>query len=313
MTAVETAIAPENSFSIRGALLWGAQVLSDAGIENHRLDAEVLLRHVLKMEKEQLYVNGDRPISAEQETEFRALLSRRSQREPVSYITGQKEFWSLDFFVTPAVLIPRPETELLVEVALQYIARLGSGSPVKVLDLGTGSGAIAVCLAKDHGAMESVAVEISPVALDLARVNAVRHGVADRIRFLPGDLFAPVKASPETFDLIVSNPPYIRTGELSMLAPEIREWEPTIALDGGVDGADTYRRIIGEGHRYLTRGGSVVLEIGADMGRDVADLFSGSSRYGPPAVCQDYAGKDRVIAATKLLASDPAKKSISRG
>src|SRR5215467_11171985 len=135
MTAVETAIAPENSFSIRGALLWGAQVLSDAGIENHRLDAEVLLRHVLKMEKEQLYMNGDTPISAGQEAEFRTLLSRRSQREPVGYITGQKEFWSLDFFVAPAVLIPRPETELLVEVALQHIARLGSGSPVKVLDL----------------------------------------------------------------------------------------------------------------------------------------------------------------------------------
>ena len=311
MTAVETAIAPENSFSIRGALLWGAQVLSDAGIENHRLDAEVLLRHVLKMEKEQLYVNGDTPISAGQEAEFRALLSRRSQREPVSYITGQKEFWSLDFFVTPAVLIPRPETELLVEVALQYIARLGS--PVKVLDLGTGSGAIAVSLAKDRGAMEIVAVDICPVALDLARVNAVRHGVADRIRFLSGDLFAPLKASGETFDLIVSNPPYIRTGELSMLTPEIREWEPTIALDGGVDGADTYRRIIGEGHRYLTPRGSIVLEIGADMGRDVADLFSRSSCYGPPAVCQDYAGKDRVIAATKLLPSDPARKSISSG
>jgi release factor glutamine methyltransferase len=313
MTAVETTIAQEKSFSIRGALLWGAQVLSDAGIKNQRLDAEVLLRHVLKMEKEQLYVNGDAPIGARQEAEFRALLSRRSQREPVSYITGQKEFWSLDFFVTPAVLIPRPETELLVEVALQYIERLRSGSSVKVLDLGTGSGAIAVSLAKDHGATEIVAVDISPVALDLARVNAMRHGVADRIRFLPGDLFAPVKASLEAFDLIVSNPPYIRTGELSMLAPEIREWEPTIALDGGVDGADTYRRIIGEGHRYLTPGGSIVLEIGADMGRDVADLFSRSSCFGPPAVCQDYAGKDRLIAATKWLPSDPAKKSISRG
>jgi len=313
MTAVETTIAQEKWFSIRGALLWGAQVLSDAGIKNQRLDAEVLLRHVLKMEKEQLYVNGDAPIGARQEAEFRALLSRRSQREPVSYITGQKEFWSLDFFVTPAVLIPRPETELLVEVALQYIERLRSGSSVKVLDLGTGSGAIAVSLAKDHGATEIVAVDISPVALDLARVNAMRHGVADRIRFLPGDLFAPVKASLEAFDLIVSNPPYIRTGELSMLAPEIREWEPTIALDGGVDGADTYRRIIGEGHRYLTPGGSIVLEIGADMGRDVADLFSRSSCFGPPAVCQDYAGKDRLIAATKWLPSDPAKKSISRG
>lgn len=147
----------------------------------------------------------------------------------------------------------------------------------------------------------------------MAQVNAGRHGVAEQIRFLPGDLFEPVKALSETFDLIVSNPPYIRTGELSILAPEIRAWEPTIALDGGPDGTDTYHRIIGEGHRYLTPGGSIVLEIGADMGRDVADLFSRSGCYGPLAVYQDYAGRDRVVAATKLIPSDTATKNISRG
>jgi release factor glutamine methyltransferase len=313
MTAVETAIAQENPVSIGGALLWGAEVLSQAKLENSRLDAEVLLRHVLNMEKEQLYMNVDAPISAGQEAMFRELLLRRSRREPVAYITGHKEFWSLDFFVTPAVLIPRPETELLVEVALQYVTRLASGSPVKVLDVGTGSGAIPVCLAKEHAAMEIVAVDISLVALDVASVNAGRHGVVDRIRFLPGDLFAPIKPLPETFDLIVSNPPYIRTGEVPRLAPEIREWEPTVALDGGVDGIDSYRRIIKEGHRYLTTGGSIVLEIGADMAPDVADLFSRSGCYGPASVYQDYAGKDRVIAAMKLLPSDAAPKSINRG
>ena len=313
MTAVETAIGQENPFSIRSALLRGAQVLSRAGIESHRLDAEVLLHHVLDMEKEQLYVNGDVPISAGQEAQFRELLLRRSRREPVAYITGHKEFWSLDFFVTPAVLIPRPETEMLVEVALQYVRRLTSGSSVKVLDIGTGSGAVSVCLAKEQAAMEIVAVDISRVALDVARINTRRHGVADRIRFLPGDLFAPVKPLPETFDLIVSNPPYIRTGELSMLAPEICEWEPTIALDGGPDGIDSYRRIIGEGHRYLTPTGSIVLEIGADMASAVVDLFSRSGCYGPASVYQDYAGKDRVVAAMKLLPSDAAPKSINRG
>ena len=313
MTAVETAIAQENPLSIRGALLWGAQVLRQAGIENNRLDAEVLLRHVLDMEKEQLYMNGDAPISAGQEGKFRELLLRRSRREPVAYITGHKEFWSLDFFVSPAVLIPRPETELLVEVALQYVRRLASGSPVKVLDIGTGSGAISVCLAKEHAAAQIVAVDISPVALDVARLNAGRHGVADRIRFLPGDLFAPIKSLLETFDLIVSNPPYIRSGELPWLAPEIREWEPTVALDGGPDGLDTYRRIIAEGHKYLATGGSIVLEIGADMAPDVADLFSRSGCYGPASVYQDYAGKDRVIAAVKLSTSDAAPTSINRG
>ena len=313
MTAVETAIAQENPLSIRSALLWGAQVLRHAGIGSHRLDAEVLLRHVLNLEKEQLYVNGDAPISAGQEAEFRGLLLRRSCREPIAYITGHKEFWSLDFFVIPAVLIPRPETELLVEVALQYARRLASGSPLKVLDLGTGSGAIPVCLAKEHAATQIVAVDISSVAIDVAGVNARRHGVADRIRFLAGNLFAPVKPLPETFDLIVSNPPYIRSGELPRLVPEIREWEPTVALDGGPDGLDTYRRIIAEGHKYLATGGSIVLEIGADMAPDVADLFSRSGCYGPASVYHDYAGKDRVIAAVKLSSSDAAPKSINRG
>jgi release factor glutamine methyltransferase len=313
MAAVEAAIAQDSPFSIRGALLWGAQVLSNAGIENHRLDAEVLLRHVLNMEKEQLYVNGEAPISAGQEAEFRGLLLRRSLREPVAYITGHKEFWSLDFVVTPAVLIPRPETELLVEVALQCVRELTSGLSVKVFDVGIGSGVISVCLAKEQPVTEIVAVDISPVALDVARLNAGRHGVDDRIRFLSGDLFAPVKPVAGTFDLIVSNPPYVRTGELSILAPEIREWEPITALDGGADGIDTYRRIIREGYKYLAPGGSIVLEIGADMASAVAELFSRSGCYGPASTYQDYAGKDRVIAAMKLLPSNAAPKSANRG
>jgi release factor glutamine methyltransferase len=288
-------------------------VLGQVGLENNRLDAEVLLRHVLDVEKEQLYVNADAPISTGQEAKFRELLLRRSRREPVAYITGHKEFWSLDFVVTPAVLIPRPETELLVEVALQRVRELTSGSSVKVLDVGTGSGVISVCLAKEELVTEIVAVDISPVALDVARLNAGRHGVADRIRFLSGDLFAPVKPVAGTFAVIVSNPPYIPTGDLSMLAPEIREWEPITALDGGAHGIDTYRRIIAEGHKYLTPGGSIVLEIGADMGSDVAELFSRSGCYGPASVTQDYAGNDRVIAAMKLLPSNAAPKSADRG
>lgn len=313
MTAVETAIAQEIPVSIRGALLWGAQVLRRAGLENSRLDAEVLLRHVLDMKKEQLYMNGDATISAGQEAMFRELLLRRSRREPVAYITGHKEFWSLDFFVSPAVLIPRPETESLVEVALQCVRRLASESPVKVLDVGTGSGVISVCLAKEHAATQIVAVDFSRVALNMARVNAKRNGVADRIQFLPGDLFASVEPLRETFDLIVSNPPYIRTDELPRLAPEIHRWEPTIALDGGMDGLNTYRRIIAEGHKYVTTGGSMVLEIGADMAPQVADLFSRTGCYGPASVYPDYAGKDRVIAGVKLSTLVAPPTSINRG
>jgi release factor glutamine methyltransferase len=313
MTAVEMAIAQENPLSIRGALLWGAQVLRQAGLENSRLDAEVLLRHVLDLEKEQLYMNGDAPISAGQEEQFRELVLRRSRREPVAYITGHKDFWSLDFVVSPAVLIPRPETELLVELALQYARQLASRLAVKVLEVGAGSGAISVCLAKELAAAQIVAVDISPIALDVARLNARRYGAADRIRFLLGDLFAPIKPLREFFNLIVANPPYIRTGELPWLAPEIRQWEPMIALDGGPDGFDTYRRIIAEGSKYLATGGSIVLEIGADMARDLIELFSRAGCYGPVSVYQDYAGKDRVIAAVKRLTLDAVSTSINRG
>ncbi|HXV83019.1 MAG TPA: peptide chain release factor N(5)-glutamine methyltransferase [Candidatus Binatia bacterium] len=303
------AIMRENPPSIRNALSWGAQVLRQAGIENGRLDAEVLLRHVLEMEKERLYSSTETLMSTGQEAKFRELVLRRARREPVTYITGHKEFWSLDFMVSPGVLIPRPETELLVEIALQYIGR----SSVKILDLGTGSGAISVCIAKEKSAAEIVAVDVSRVALDTARVNAARHGVAGRIRFLLGDLFAPVKPLREIFDVIMSNPPYIRTGELSTLAPEISEWEPMTALDGGADGIEAYRRIIGEGHEYLAPAGAIVLEIGSDMVPAVTELFNRSGCYGPPSVYQDYAGKDRVIAAVKWPPSDTAAERIEGG
>jgi release factor glutamine methyltransferase len=312
MTSGETAMAEENPLSIREALLWGARVLCQAGIENSRLDAEVLLRYLLDMEKEQLCLNTEAPIDAGQKAGFRELLLRRAQREPVAYITGRKEFWSLDFVVTPAVLIPRPETELLVEVALQYVEQPARRSSVRVLDLGTGSGAISVCLAKEKPTAEIFAVDISPVALDVALINARRHGVAGQIRFLAGDLFAPIKPLREIFNVIVSNPPYVRTGELSTLAPEITQWEPMTALDGGADGVDTYRRIIGAAHEYLSPGGAIVLEIGADMRPAVAELFACSGGYGRASVYRDYAGKDRVIAA-RLLSSDNPAKSIPRG
>jgi release factor glutamine methyltransferase len=306
-------MARENPRSLRSVLLSGTHLLRREGIENSELDAEVLLRHVLQMEKEQLYMNGDVPISSGQEAEFQKLLLRRLQREPIAYITGHKEFWSLDFVVSPAVLIPRPETELLVEVALHYLKNLRNGSPVRVLDIGTGSGAVAVCLAKEDAAAQIIAVDVSALALNVARDNARHHGVADRIRFLPGDLFAPVEPLRETFNLIVSNPPYIRSGELPRLAPEICRWEPAVALDGGIDGLHACRRIIEEGQKYLTTEGAMVLEMGADMGPALADLFGRSAGYGPASVYHDYAGKRRVIAAAKLSSADAARTGIDRG
>jgi release factor glutamine methyltransferase len=234
------------------------------------------------------------------------------RREPVGYITGRKEFWSLDFVVTPEALIPRPETELLVEVALHRLKSTASRT-LNILDLGTGSGIIAVCLAKERLEANIVAVDISSSALEVARINSRRHGVSERIDLIHGDLFAPLGAKEGLFDLIVANPPYIRTGELSLLAPEISQWEPMTALDGGLDGIEYYRRIIGEAHEHLAPGSSIVLEIGADMAPVVTELFARSGGYGPPSVYQDYAGKDRVIAAIEVPLADPGAKGANRG
>ncbi len=291
--------------TLRGLMMDSAQFLLGVGIESAQIDAEVLLRHVLGVEKAQLYSALDERLSADRQLRFQEMLLRRAQREPVAYITGRKEFWSLDFIVTGDVLIPRPETELLVEVGLERLAHVVD-KPPQILDLGTGSGVIAVCLAKERLDAGICAVDISAAALEIACTNVKRHGVSDRVHLVQGDLFAALGAETQGFDLIVSNPPYIRTGEISLLAPEIREWEPITALDGGVDGMDTYRRIIGEAHEYLAPGGHIVLEIGADQGKTLVELFTRSGCYGPVSVYQDYAGKDRVIAAKKLPVIDPA-------
>ncbi len=331
--------------------------MSNAGIESARLDAEVLLCHVLGIEKAELYVHLDAAIGGEREAQYRKLLSRRAQREPIAYITGRKEFWSLEFLVTPDALIPRPETELLVELALERATGLpiefgvkggwwllrsnpphpslspvvggedkregakesgtvvcfNGKSPVRILELGTGSGAIAVSLATQLPRAEICAVDISAPAIDVARLNARRHGVEERIEFLCGDLFEPAADNRNNFDLIVSNPPYVRRGDLASLAPEVREWEPITALDGGSDGRDFYRRIIPEVHDFLSDEGHVLLEIGDDMAEAVTQLFASAGRYQSVSVRRDYAGKDRVITATLKPPRARAQKGTNRG
>jgi release factor glutamine methyltransferase len=307
-----TAAAGTEAPTLRSALLRGAGFLRDAGIDSAQIDAEVLLRNVLGIEKAQLYSALDEPLSAGHRLRFQEMLGRRIRREPVAYITGRKEFWSLDFVVTPKALIPRPETELLVEVALERLKSTASRTP-NILDLGTGSGIIAVCLAKERLEAKLLAVDIASPALEVARINSRRHGVSGRIDLIQGDLFAALGAGKRLFDLIVSNPPYIRSGELSLLAPEISRWEPMTALDGGRDGIEYYRRIIGEAIEHLAPGSSIVLEIGADMAPVVTELFVCAGGYGPASVYQDYAGKERVIAAIKVPLADPGPKGANRG
>lgn len=285
--------------TVARALREATYLLFAAGIASARLDAEVLLRHVLELKQEALFLNYSRPLTGEEQELFWRVLARRAAREPIAYITGRKEFWSLDFLVTPDVLIPRPETECLVETALRLAGRMDNSDSLKVLDLGTGSGAVAVCLHKELPDAEIWATDISSAALDIARINGDRHGAGAMIHWAHGDLFRALAGRKESFQLIVSNPPYIRTGELANLSPEIGAWEPRSALDGGADGLDYYRRIIAEGHRYLT-GGYIVLEIGADMADEVARLFASTGSYLEASVHGDYAGKDRVIAAKRL-------------
>ena len=327
--------------SVRDAVAAGAKLLRDAGIDSARLDAEVLLRHVLEVEKAEFYLGFDMGLDETAEREFHKLLSRRAGREPVAYITGHKEFWSLDFVVTPAALIPRPETELLVELALARATRVapphaslspifggeGKGErardsrsdafayldcrpPPKILDLGTGSGAIAVSLAKELPQARIGAVDISAGAIEVARLNARRHGIEDRVEFFCGDLFEAVADEREGFDLIVANPPYIRCGDLAGLAPEIRQWEPIMALNGGADGLLYYRRIVAEAGDYLKGGGSILIELGDAMGDAVARLFAAAGGFETAQVYRDYAGKERVIAAAKISA---AGKGSDRG
>ena len=285
-----------NFSRVREVLSQAARSLAAAGIESARLDAEVLLGHVLALTREQLIVADDSPISSGQVQQFATLLQRRLRREPVAYITGRQEFWSLDFQVMRDVLIPRSETERLVEVALTMAADMGANKPLRVLDMGTGSGAVAVSLAAELPFAEVVATDNSPTALAIAQKNAARNEVADRITFLPGDWFAAL-GGVHAFDLIVSNPPYIRRAEISTLEPEISLWEPRGALDGGADGLDCYRRIAAEAWQFLTPKGALVLEIGADRGSEVCALFNQAWPYREVALFLDYAGRDRVVFA----------------
>jgi release factor glutamine methyltransferase len=281
----------------------GASRLARAGIESARLDAEVLLADALALTREQLLAAAHAPLGAEQAERCEALLLRRLRREPVAYITGRREFWSLDFQVTGAVLIPRPETERLIEAALLLGAQMASHKPLRVLDIGTGSGAIAVSLAKEMATALICATDIAPAALAVARHNALRHRVAHRLRFFCSDMLAALSEKRARFDLLVSNPPYIRRAEIGKLEPEVRDWEPRGALDGGADGLNFYRLIAAQAWRYLNSNGAIVLEIDAAMGFAVAALFQQAERYREVAILQDYAGRDRVVVARAAAAN----------
>ncbi|MGE0871208.1 MAG: peptide chain release factor N(5)-glutamine methyltransferase [Kofleriaceae bacterium] len=249
-----------------GVLDWTTKRFTEAGIAGARLEAQVLLAHVLGCSRMELYTGFDKPLADPELAGYRDLIKRRLAGEPVAYLVGEQEFWGLPLFVDPNVLVPRPDTETVIEVA--RARRADRSAPCRVLDLCTGSGAIAISLAKELPAARIVATDISPQAVAIARGNAERHGFADRIEVRNGDLFAPVAG--QRFDLIAANPPYVASAVIATLSREVRR-EPVLALDGGPTGLAFYDRICGEAAGYLSAGGALVLEHGFDQAEPVRD------------------------------------------
>ncbi len=283
---------------VAGVLQRAAARFSDAGIDTPRLDAEMLLMEVLGWSREALYRSPEVELQDPQIARFEGFVGRRGRGEPVAFLTGSREFWSLEFRVTRDVLIPRPETEHLVETVLDFLA--SHRDRCRILEVGTGSGAIAVSLAKECPRAEVWATDVSAPALEVARENARRHGVERRIHWLQGDLLAPVRAG--RFDVLVSNPPYIPRGEIPCLQREVRDWEPALALDGGIDGMDFYRRIVRDGVRHLRDGGLMGVEIGADLSGGVSELFRAHAELHRVRIMSDYSGSPRVVAAERAHA-----------
>ncbi|MGH7428406.1 MAG: peptide chain release factor N(5)-glutamine methyltransferase [Candidatus Methylomirabilaceae bacterium] len=272
--------------------------LTLAGVESAPLDAACLLEAAFGVPRWRFVLDPGRPVSRGRPERLESMLSRREAREPVAYILGVKEFWSLPLAVGPRVLIPRPETETLVEAVLDKI-----GSKARILDVGTGCGAIALALASEFPHARIWATDRSYEALEVARRNAGTLGLERRVHFLGGDLFGPLRTIRDNggFDLIVSNPPYIPSDALPSLLADVFAYEPHEALDGGPDGLRYYRRIIEATPRFLAEGGWLALEVGDGQARAVRSVIEMAQAFGPAEVRRDLAGRDRVILAPRRI------------
>ena len=272
-----------------------AEQFRQAGIESAEADARLLISHALGLNRTALLTNGERVLSANEMSAIEALAARRLQREPVSRIIGRKEFWSLTLDVSPAVLDPRPDTETIVEAALEFIDSTGARDrPLRLLDIGTGSGALLLALLSELVNASGIATDISPAAIDVARGNAQRLGLTSRCSFVVCNIADGV-AGP--FDLIVSNPPYIEHSAIATLDPEVRDHDPMLALDGGPDGLDCYRAIAAQAPRLLAPGGRLIVELGAGQEQAVSALFT-KARMCVDTARPDLAGLPRALSAS---------------
>jgi release factor glutamine methyltransferase len=285
----------DESWTVGRLLTWTSEYLKRRGAESPRLDAEVMLAHVLKWQRVELYTRFGDEVNEGPRRGFRDLVRRRAEGAPVAYLVGKKEFYSLAFEVSPAVLIPRPESEFVV---VEFLAAMRDVESPSAVDVGTGSGNLAVASACRHPGAHFVAIDISAKALEVARRNATEHGVADRIDFRLGNRLEPV-AHDGPFDAIIANPPYIPSDEIARLEPGVREYEPRSALDGGPSGLDMVSRLIEESVPLLKPGGHLILEIGTAQEQPVRALIEGQQLLHLAPTIQDHAQHPRVIRATR--------------
>ena len=281
------------------AIQKAADSLSAQNIPDARLDAELLLRHALGKDRAWILVHMQDRLDDDGQCSFERSIERRKLREPIQHITGSQEFWGLPFTVTRDVLIPRPETEFVVEAALTAVSR--NSTPV-IVDLCTGSGCIAICLAKELAKALVFATDRSDRALHVAQENARLNGVADRIRFLEGDLFGPLEELDllGRIDCIVANPPYVRASDLAALQPEVKDFEPAMALVAGPEGTEIAERIILQAPEYLRPGGALIMEMGVGQAEVLKNIIEEMRQFGPVGIVKDLAGIERVITAKRI-------------
>lgn len=281
-------------WTILKILQWTTAYFKSHSVDSPRLTAEILLAHVLEIARIDLYLRFDQPLTRTELAAFKAFIQRRRNREPVAYITGTREFWGIDFTVTPDVLIPRPETEFMVEESLKLIPPDISSGRFRLIDVGTGSGAVAVALAVNRPGHTYFASDISQKAITIASQNATQNSVSKDIFFFVGELFDALSPDELKFDLIVSNPPYIPTYQIAGLAPEVGTYEPLSALDGGTEGVDVIGKIVKDAPLYLKKNGMLMMEIGFDQKARMEQIVADDGRYSDLKFIRDYSGHDRV-------------------
>jgi release factor glutamine methyltransferase len=286
--------------AVREVLNWATEELEERGIETARLDAEVMLACLLDKDRSDLYRDYGERLGEDVFSRYKQWVRRRQAREPVAYITGIREFWSIPLKVDRGVLIPRPETEVLVAHALEALASIAGKEIPAILEIGTGSGAISVALAREFPRASIMATDRSRTSLDVARSNARLYGVDEKITFLAGDLLGPISVARASFDLLVANLPYVPSGELSRLQPEVALYEPPLALCGGEDGLDLYRALIPAAFSCIVPGGWLMLEVGNGQAEAVASMIKATRRFSAAAIGEDLSGIARVVKARRL-------------